>query len=202
MAYMLMSFCALLACSGRTDTEQSSHVTNTNAADTLQSPEELSRIILQRFKEDQSIQIAPYIHPVLGVRISPYGFIDTLLAQRFTRMDWEDLHMTTSDKVRLWGYYDGSGDSIHLNWGDYYSKFIYDADFLQSPLSARDSLIGKGNSLMNFQDLYPACSFTEHHFPGFNPEYSGMDWKSLRLVYQLHQNSWYLVAIIHDQWTI
>ena len=33
-------------------------------------------------------------------------------------------------------------------------------------------------------------------------DFDGMDWKSLRLVFQEKDNIWYLVGIIHDGWTI
>jgi (p)ppGpp synthase/HD superfamily hydrolase len=29
-----------------------------------------------------------------------------------------------------------------------------------------------------------------------------MDWRSLRLVFEKKNDIWYLVGIIHDQWTI
>jgi len=42
----------------------------------------------------------------------------------------------------------------------------------------------------------------EYHFPGIDPQYGGLDWRSLRLVFQQSGGEWYLVGIIHDQWTI
>jgi hypothetical protein len=42
----------------------------------------------------------------------------------------------------------------------------------------------------------------EYYFPGFEAQYEGMDWKSLRLVFEQHQGSWKLVGIIHNEWTI
>jgi (p)ppGpp synthase/HD superfamily hydrolase len=42
----------------------------------------------------------------------------------------------------------------------------------------------------------------EYHFSGFDPKYEGMDWRSLRLVFEEKDNIWHLVGIIHDQWTI
>jgi len=40
------------------------------------------------------------------------------------------------------------------------------------------------------------------YFPSFNPDYAGMDWKSLRLVFEQYEGRWYLVGIINNQWTI
>ena len=42
----------------------------------------------------------------------------------------------------------------------------------------------------------------EYHFPGIDPKFEGMDWRSLRLVFEQKNCTWYLVGIIHAQWTI
>jgi hypothetical protein len=42
----------------------------------------------------------------------------------------------------------------------------------------------------------------EYHFSGFVEDYGGMDWVSLRLVFIEEEGSWFLVGIVHDQWTI
>ncbi|MFC7680891.1 hypothetical protein [Paenibacillus sp. GCM10028914] len=53
-----------------------------------------------------------------------------------------------------------------------------------------------------YPNLTPEAVIIEYHFDGFNPEYAGMDWKSLRLVFRLEEGSWRLSGIIHDEWTI
>jgi len=35
-----------------------------------------------------------------------------------------------------------------------------------------------------------------------DPQYGGMDWQSLRLVLLPDGDSWRLVGVIHDEWTI
>jgi hypothetical protein len=42
----------------------------------------------------------------------------------------------------------------------------------------------------------------EYYFPGFDPQYGGLDWRSIRLVFVQHGMDWYLTAIIHGEWTI
>ena len=56
--------------------------------------------------------------------------------------------------------------------------------------------------LENQFEIYDNPIVVEYYFPGFNPEYEGMDWKSLRLVFEKYEDSWKLVGIIHNQWTI
>jgi hypothetical protein len=83
----------------------------------------------------------------------------------------------------------------------YIDKFVYNADFLNAEKTAYNQVIGKGNSLNNLGEVFPNHPFIEYYFSGFDEKYAGMDWTSLRLVFKLHQGNYYLVAIVHDQWT-
>jgi hypothetical protein len=73
---------------------------------------------------------------------------------------------------------------------------------LHAPQKSFDAVIGKGNSIDNLKETYPQLHFTEYHFKGFDEKYKGLDWTSLRFVYKKYNNAYYLVAVIHDQWTI
>lgn len=101
----------------------------------------------------------------------------------------------------IWGNYDGSGDVIRLTAQQYLEKFVYNADYLHAEKIGYDQIIGKGNSLNNLNEIFPKHPFIEYHFSGFDKKYSGMDWTSLRLVFKQYQSNYYLVAVIHDQWT-
>jgi hypothetical protein len=41
----------------------------------------------------------------------------------------------------------------------------------------------------------------EYHFTGFEPDYGGLDWRSLRLVFMQDGDEWFLIGIVHDEWT-
>ena len=62
--------------------------------------------------------------------------------------------------------------------------------------------IGQGNSINNIAQIYPSAVTVEYHFEGFEEEYAGLDWRSLRLVFEASGGTWYLVGIVHDEWTI
>lgn len=134
-----------------------------------------------------------------SVHFSPYGFIGSG-EQTLTAGDF--LKLNTSGKTINWGSYDGSGDPIELTLQQYFEKFVYNADFLKAQQTAIDSFIKTGNSLNNLEKAYPGCRFIEYHFPGFEEKYGGMDWVSLRLVFKEIKNTYLLIAIVHDQWTI
>ncbi|HEY8347824.1 MAG TPA: hypothetical protein VIL07_11255 [Symbiobacteriaceae bacterium] len=146
-------------------------------------------------------RLAALVHPQKGVRFSPYGHV---------RAEQDGDRVFTAEQVKtllqdqtvyLWGYYDGSGEPIEMTFADYYEKFVYDQDFANAPKVAVDHIIGQGNTLINLAEVYPDARFVEYHFPGTS-QYSGMDWKSLRLVFEQVDGKWYLVGIVHDQWTI
>jgi len=102
----------------------------------------------------------------------------------------------------VWGAYDGTGDPINLTFEGYYNKFIYDVDFANAKIIGNNTVVGHGNSLINISEVYPGAVFIEYHFPGFDPQYNGMDWRSLRLIFEEKDGAWYIVGIVHDQWTI
>ncbi|MEI8091095.1 MAG: hypothetical protein WCG98_02340 [bacterium] len=50
--------------------------------------------------------------------------------------------------------------------------------------------------------FYANYQIKEYHFTGFDPQYSGMDWKSLWLVFGEENGIWKLVGVVHGQRTI
>lgn len=134
-----------------------------------------------------------------SIHFAPYASIgsgeQTLSAADFTKL-------LSSNKAVKWGDYDGTGDPINLTVKQYIEKFVYNADFLNAEKTAIDSFIGAGNSLNNLKQFYPNARFIEYYFSGFDKKYEGMDWTCLRLVFKEMDNKYYLIAIVHDQWTI
>jgi hypothetical protein len=161
---------------------------------------QLSKNILGQLRAGQYDQLTQFIHPVFGLRFSPYGHIDTLRDIIFFDKTFNNL-VKQSKKI-TWGDYDGSGEPILLNWAGYVKRFVYDKDFLSAPQNAVNSFISEGNSLNNLQKVYPGYDFTEFYFPGVDPKYGGMDWKTLRLVFKKENDRYYLVGVVHDEWTI
>jgi cell division protein FtsB len=145
-------------------------------------------------------KLAAYIHPDKGVRFSPYAYVDPQKDLIFTA---EQIKKAFSDqKEYVWGNYDGTGDPIKLSFEGYFRKFIYDVEFINAREISYNHPLGKGNTINNAAEIYPNANIVEYHFPGIDPKYEGMDWRSLRLVLEEKNSNWYLVGIIHDQWTI
>jgi hypothetical protein len=151
-------------------------------------------------------QLADLAHPVKGVTFSPYTYVrplqgapgeaDLVFGPTQLRELWSD------SSEYSWGAFDGSGEPIELTFQDYYARFVYDVDFAQPDVVGFGQVVGQGNTINNVADVYPLGVTVEYHFEGFDPQYAGLDWRSLRLVLEEYQGDWVLVGIVHDEWTI
>jgi hypothetical protein len=154
--------------------------------------------VVQTLKSQDFISLAGYVHPLNGVRFSPYAFVQET-DQVFSA---DEIGSIMADsKVYTWGSYAGTGEPINLSFPAYYSEFIYDVNFTNAPQVALNHRLSAGNSIDNSAEFYPGSMFVEYYFPGFDPQYDGMDWRSLRLVFSEYNGTWALVNIIHDEWT-
>lgn len=178
-----------------TDTAQALDFNKDSAL--LQSTQE----ILTAFKNKNYLGVLDFIDPVSGVRFSPYGFVDTVHNVILSKEKFAgQAGRSNQDKI-VWGYFDGSGDTINMTLNEYIAKFVYDVDFSKPETRKVNEFIGHGNSLNNLQSVYKNCDFTESHFSGFEKKYEGMDWRSLRLIFKERNGKFFLVGIVHDQWT-
>lgn len=170
--------------------------------DSLADEETLTTIaseILTTLKTKDYPAFASYFHPTEGVTFSPYGFIDTKTAKNLSKASF--LKLIEGRRPVIWGNYDGTGEIITLTAQQYLEKFVYNADYLHAEKIGHDQVIGQGNSLNNLAEIFPKQPFIEYHFSGFEQKYAGLDWTSLRLVFKQYQSNYYLVAVVHDQWT-
>jgi hypothetical protein len=155
--------------------------------------------VINALAEKDMTRLANFVHPEMGVRFSPYGFVRE---EHKVFMPGELDALIGSEQVYTWGAYDGTGDPIDLTFDDYYQEFVYSSDFANPEQMGVNERIGQGNTINNIGEFYPGSSFVEYHFSGFEEQYEGMDWESLRLVFVQEDGSWWLVGIVHDEWTI
>jgi len=197
-----------LGCNGPQEKKKATQPTDPAKAKVLQHTEVLSQKdsisgagqeILSFLKSNNNLGLVRYFSED-GVFFSPYGFIDTTKSKKLNAQDF----LTAIEKnwILTWGSYDGTGDPIRLTVAAYLKKFVYNADYANAEAVGYDEVIKQGNSLNNLMAIFPGAPFIDYHFSGFDPKNSGMDWTSLRLVFKKENNDYFLIAIIHDQWTI
>ncbi len=162
--------------------------------------EERAKEVILAIKNKDMVKLSSFIHSEKGVRFSAYAHVNKNSDRVFYRPQVRKL--LTENKKYLWGAYDGSGMPIEMTPRQYFNSFVYDQDFANAKQIGYNQMLGRGNSRNNSFEVYPKAIIVEYYFHGFDPKYQGMDWKSLRLVFEEKGNNWYLVGIIHDQWTI
>jgi penicillin-binding protein 1C len=155
--------------------------------------------VITALKESDLSRLAEFVHPNLGLRFSPYAFIsdNDLLFQKEAIPS-----LMRNQTTYTWGtYLNGTGTPIELKFKDYYPTFVYSADFANPDQKAYNQSIGQGNTINNLTEYYLEAEYVEYHFTGFDPQYEGKDWQSLRLVFLKQNGIFYLLGIVHDQWT-
>lgn len=172
------------------------------------SPEAAERIISARAREvmlalkaGNMTKFSTLVHPRKGVRFSPYASVlpdeDRVVKKN------QLVQMWASARRYKWGGYDGSGDPIRLTFRKYYRRFIWDHDFTGAKnVHYNPETMSHGNTPNNIRAIYPQAIAVEYYLPGFDSKLSGMDWASLWLVFEKYGSQWYLVGVVHDEWTI
>jgi PBP1b-binding outer membrane lipoprotein LpoB len=188
-----------------TNTTPSTMPTSTSyakEADAKKAIEQRAKETIKVLKEHDMAKLAELIHPKKGVQFSPYSYIHTASDVQVMGSGLAALWANTS--TTHWGEYDGSGDPIDLTFPDYWDKFVYNQDFAAAPQISYNMILGKGNMINNVFSIYPTSTYitVEYHFPGLDPQYQGMDWTSLRLIFENAGGQWVLVAVVHDQHTM
>ena len=166
-----------------------------------------AREVILALKNRDMRKLSSFVHVKRGLRFSPYPYV-TMTGEgenrdlEFTKKQVKSLLAT--NKRYVWGAYDGSGKPIRLTGAAYFKRFVYDQDFANAKqISFNGPIMGQGNVTNNIHEAYlPGAIVVEYHFSGFDPKREGMDWKSLWLVFENRDHKWYLVGIVHGEWTI
>lgn len=163
--------------------------------------QETAKIVISLLKNKNLNTMAKLVHPEKGLRFSPYVNVNPSTNRKLTTEEVRTAF--EGDTIYYWGIYDGSGEPINFTFEKYYNRFVYGRDFAASTeiSISTTELRTYGNIIDNTFDIYPGATVVQYYLPGTNPEYGGMDWQSLRLVFEKEGETWYLVGIIHDEWT-
>ena len=159
-----------------------------------------AEVVIKAISEKDMATLAEFVHPEKGVRFTPYTYVSPERDIVFNKNQIENFFQ--DENTYLWGFYDGIGDEINLTPTEYFDEFVYTSDFINAEEVGYNTVLSFGNALENQFEVYENPIIVEYYFPGFNPEYAGMDWQSLRLVFEEYEGKWYLTGIIHNQWTI
>lgn len=144
--------------------------------------------------------LAAFVHPDQGVTFTPYSTVDPAGDLTFSA---DQIKALAQDRtVYTWGFEDGRGEPIQMTALQYFERYVYDRDYARVPQIGVDRIMTGGNALENLTEAYPGCRFVDFSFPSADPVNDGLDWSSLKLVFRPEAERWYLVGVVHGEWTI
>lgn len=163
--------------------------------------------VLEHLTREDWSALAPYVHPERGVLIAAYTYVEPGENVVLTRDEVASIGADTT--TRLWGHQDGTGFPINMTAAEVFDEYILDRDFRDAERGEPNEVIRSGSMINNVPEAfidstveYPdEVAFVEYSLEG-SDEYGGMDWASLRLVFQQEDESWFLIGIVRDRWTI
>lgn len=156
--------------------------------------------VVQAMKQGDWDTLSSFVHPQQGVTFTPYSTVEPEMDLNFSAQQIKKL--AKDESIYVWGFTDGKGDPIQMTMLDYFNRYVFNADYSQAPQIGIDRIQMTGNALENLTDVYTDCRFVDFCYPSIDPAYGGADWQSLRLVFQDQNDRWYLVGIVHGEWTI
>ena len=155
--------------------------------------------LIDFLSEDNFIDFATQFHPKKGCIFVPYTLIEDN-EQNFTKQSFNKA-LVDNDTL-FWGLEDGSGENIQLTVKDYFERYVYDVDFKTKATDIHiNENLAFSNTQNNILDFFPSAKFIEFYYEG-SKEYEGMDWSSVIFYIEKVDDKYYLVAVVHNQWTI
>lgn len=160
----------------------------------------ITQEILNLSAQAKYAELVPYIHPMEGIRFSPYTYVDTKEHKHFTAAEFKDqVEAHAKDKV-LWGTSDPLGEPIKLTVDDYFRQFAHSKDYVGGRLGYNE-FIGGGTTINNIEEVYPGAPFVESYWAPADEEKAAFEWGSARLVFRKHEGKFYLIAWVNDAWS-
>ncbi len=144
--------------------------------------------------------LASMVHKEKGVRFTPYSTVRLDNDLVFTCDEIKNLEGNMS--TYTWGVSPTTGNSILMPISSYFQQHVSPLAYSKAPYIAIDSILINGNALENTAEAYPEARFVDFSFRSVDPELSGHDWSSLKLVFEVNEDAWYLVGMVHSVWTI
>jgi hypothetical protein len=160
---------------------------------------DFSNEMIDLLATNELIQFSEHFHPEKGCAFMPYTFLSDVNQIFKTSVFKKQLE---SNDTLVWGSQDGSGEPIVLTISDYMTQWVYDFDYKNHTTDIHiNGDLAFSNTLNNISKIYPEAQFIEFYNEG-TTKYEGMDWKSLIFYVEKLENTYYLVAVVHNQWTI
>ena len=157
--------------------------------------------VLDALQTRDGNRLASLVHPKKGVRFSPSAYVDIETDLVFSPDQVK--RFWTDRSTYVWGYAEGTGDPITMTPAQYVREYVLSRDFRHpSSINVNDDR-ASGNTQNNGATVYPAGTRVEYYIqPSVRDTVAQHDWTALRLVFEQIGSAWFLVGVIHDQWSV
>lgn len=155
--------------------------------------------VVRALRDRNVLRLSQLAHPTQGVLFAPEGHVYP--AEHLTFTAAQIAAGLGDPTVYNWGGHPATGDPILKTFADYLAQNVYDKPYFDPDVVGLNEVVSLGNTIVNIGDVFPGATVIEYHFPGFDPQYTGLDWASLRIALQKQGANWYLVAVSNDYWT-
>lgn len=153
--------------------------------------------ILQAIHDHDMDVLSSHVHTEKGLLFSPYFSVmdDTV---RFEKNELPTL--LDSDTTYLWGYGEANTE-IQMTPADYFNTHLQVQRFFESDEVFVDTQNQEVDPSNYLKTVFPDSKIVEFYHAG-TEQYSGLDWRSLNLVFeQDEEGAWRLVAIVNNLFT-
>lgn len=177
-----------------------SNVTKKELEDSKEEILQSASDIIQALKTQNFTEISQFVSSEKGLTLTPY----TVVREGNLTFSREEVALFDMNNTNyIWGQYEGSGFNIEHNPRQYFNGFVYDKNFEHSHIAYNEIQQFTGWP-ENMGTAYPNGIFVEYYYEGDEGEFKGFTWATLRLVFEksTEDGKWYLVGLIHSQWTI
>ncbi len=156
-----------------------------------------TQTIIQLLNDEDMVAFSDYVHPIDGVRFSPYEYVES---DHLVFSEATIPNLLADPTIYMWGTEDGTGDPIEKTAAEYFDRYVMRKEYLNPDQVVYNTIIPRGSLINNIEVFYPDAIFIEYHVEG-TAQFGGLDWGSLFVVYELYQDDWYVVGLVNGEWT-